>query len=556
MRKKIAVASTIALFSVLSMFLWPSSQARETRLPPSQVTFNKDVAPIFYQHCVECHRPGEASPMSLLTYKEARPWARSIREKVVSREMPPWHADPHFGEFSNDRRLTEQAINTIVAWVDGGAKEGDAKDLPTAPQYSSDWKIGKPDLILTMAEEYTLEAQGSDEYIDFVIPTRLAESKWIKAVEIHPGNKQVVHHAIAFIQTPEMAAAAKANAQSKPPADSIFYREGTLQRVKPDAPVYDDGCAAPNGGLAPGSEAEMTGPSLGFYAPGKDIARWPAKGARSLPAGSKIILQMHYSKTTGKVEKDRTSVGLVFAKEPPEITIRSNGGINQYFKIPAGAPNHEVKACYDFRQDTQLLSLMPHMHKRGKAMKYEIVQPDGQRRTLLSVPAYDFNWQTQYTFKAPVFVPKGSRLILTAHYDNSEKNRNNPDPTKVVRWGNPTYDEMLVGYFEYFVTAPERTAVNVSRDILNSYAGAYEVWPGTILTFTLTADGLQVTSSGLPAVPLFAESETKFFLKTVDVQLTFVKGEKGEVTEVLIDRGGRTFRARKIKQPKTPGESR
>ena len=545
-RKKIIVALTGALFAVLSAFPWPSSQARELGSKGKPVTFNKDVAPLFYAHCTECHRPGEASPMSLFTYKGARPWAKSIREKVSSRAMPPWHADPRFGEFANDRRLSEQAINTIVAWVEAGAPEGEAKDLPPAPPYSSAWKIGQPDLILTMAEDYSLAAQGADEYVEFVLPAHLAENKWIKAIEIQPGNRQVVHHAIAFIQTPAMAAA-KAKAQSKPPADSIFYREGSLQRVKPDAPVYDDGCAAPNGGLAPGSRAEMTGPALGFYAPGKDIARWPANGARLLPAGSNIILEMHYSKTTGKAEKDRTSVGLIFAKEPPEKTVLSQGGLNNYFSIPAGASNHEVKACCEFRQDTQLLSLMPHMHKRGKDMKYEVVQPDGQRRTLLWAPAYDFNWQTQYTFKEPVFVPKGSRLILTAHYDNSARNRANPDPTKVVRWGNPTYDEMLVGYFEYFVTTPERGAVNVSWAILNSYVGAYEVLPGTILTITLSADGLLASTSGLPAVPMFAESETKFFFKMADVQLTFLKDEQGEVTEVVIDRGGRAFRARKLK---------
>lgn len=546
-RKKITVTLTGVLLLVFSAFLWSSSHASESRRALNKVTFNKDVAPLFYAHCTECHRPGEASPLSLLTYKEARPWAKSIREKVMARAMPPWHADPRIGAFANDRRLSEQAINTIVAWVDSGAQEGETKDLPPAPQGSSGWKIGKPDLVLTMAEEYSLEAQGSDEYIDFVLPTGLTEQKWIKAIEIRPGNKQVVHHAIAFLQTPALAAA-KANVQSKAPADSVFYRDGTLQRVKPDAPVYDDGCAAPNGGLAPGAQVEMVGPSLGFYAPGKDIARWPANGARALPAGAKIVLQMHYSKTSGKVEKDRTSVGLVFAKAPPEITILSQGGLNQFFKIPAGAPNHEVKACYDFKQDTRLLSLMPHMHKRGKDMKYEVVHPDGQRHTLLWVPAYDFNWQTQYTFKEPVFVPRGSKLVLTAHFDNSARNRNNPDPTKAVRWGNPTYDEMLVGYFEYFVTTPERAAVNVARSVLNSYIGTYEVFPGTLLTITLSAEGLQASSSGLPAVPMFAESETKFFFKAADVQLTFVKDEKGDVTEVIIDRGGRVFRARKLNQ--------
>src|SRR2546423_12251152 len=273
MRKSLSFWFTIAFLAVISLTLSPATHAGDgnesgNAKSAKAVTFSRDVAPIFYKNCVACHRPNDLAPMSLLTFKEARPWARSIKEKVINREMPPWLADAHYGQFANDKRLSQQEIDTIVAWVDGGAKEGDAKDLPPAPSFNDDWQIGKPDLTLTMQEEYAVEATGPDEYIRFVIPVNLTEMKWIKAVEIHPGNKRVVHHAVAFLQTPEMIAAAKAaggNALNPtPPDSSIFYREGTLVRTKADAPVYDDGCHAPDGGLARGSGQETLGPLLGF----------------------------------------------------------------------------------------------------------------------------------------------------------------------------------------------------------------------------------------------------------------------------------------------------
>jgi hypothetical protein len=513
-----------------------------------EVTFSKNVAPIFYKNCTSCHRPAELAPMSLLTYKDARPWARSIKEKVVSREMPPWPADPHYGQFANDKRLSQQDVETIVAWVDQGAREGNAKDLPPQPRYENDWRIGKPDVILSMPQEYTTAAEGSDEYLDFVIPTNFTDYKWVKAVEIHPGNKKIVHHVVAFIQTPEMQQAAKAGLATAGTAtgDSIFYRDGTLVRTRTDAPVYDDGCSAPNGGFARGSGQETLGPLLGFYAPGKDVDAFPEGAAKGIPPGSNIVIQLHYSKTTGKVEKDRTSVGLVFYKSAPDQIIQSNGALNHYFMIPAGAPNHEVKACFNFRQDTELVTLMPHMHKRGKDMRYDVIYPDGHSETILNVPSYSFSWQSMYRFDKPLLIPKGSKLIVTAHYDNSARNKFNPDPSKTVRWGDPTYDEMMVGYIDYIVKARDRVTARIDPAVLDRYAGVYEIVPGRTLTIQKSGDSLVVGSKGFPTAPIFAESETRFFFKAVDVDLTFVKNDKGEVTEVIIDNGGRQFHAKRI----------
>jgi hypothetical protein len=436
-----------------------------------EVTYSRDVAPIFYKRCADCHRPGDIAPFSVLTYKDVRPWARSIREKVLTREMPPWHADPRYGEFRNDARLSQKEIDTIVAWVDQGAKEGDPKDLPPLPEFINGWHIGKPDVVLSMAEEYTVEPNAPDNYINFFIPTNFKEDKWIQAAEIHPGNKKVVHHVIAFIQTPEMIARLRDPNQRRSSlggAQSIFYKDGTLFRVKMDAPVIDDGANAPNGGSVFKRRIgeEGTDPFsilLAGYAPGKDPDIYPAGMAKKVPAGSVIMLQMHYSSFRGaldKPEKDRTSVGLIFAKEPPQKRVMTLGVQNHYFKIPPGAENHEVTASYTFDRDVQLLDYMPHMHLRGKDMKYEVIYPDGKRETLLWVPKFSFNWQTMYRLKNPVNIPKGTRMIITAHFDNSPKNKYNPDPTKAVRWGDPTYDEMMIGWMDYLI--PNTTQPDVA----------------------------------------------------------------------------------------------
>ncbi|HET9528808.1 MAG TPA: hypothetical protein VFQ92_00535, partial [Blastocatellia bacterium] len=349
MRKPLIITVAFSLLLAFALIARPGS-ANDGKNSLKGVTFSKEVAPIIYKNCVECHRAGEIAPMSLVTYKEARPWARSIKEKVLIREMPPWSADPHYGKFANDARLSQQEIDTIVAWVDQGAKEGNPKDLPPAPSFKDGWKLGKPDIVLEMTEEYRLEPAGADEYINFTIPTSFKEDVWVQAAEIHPGNKRVVHHVIAFIQSPEIVAQAKAVERMRT-SQSIFYQEGTLIRTRMDAPVHDNGCAGPNGGFARGSGQEGLGFPLCFYTPGKDVDVWPEGTAKLIPAGSNIVIQMHYSKTTGKPERDRTSVGLFLAKKPPEKMMTSFGVINHYFKIPPGAENHEVTGCYTFSRD-------------------------------------------------------------------------------------------------------------------------------------------------------------------------------------------------------------
>ncbi len=514
---------------------------------PKNITFSRDIAPIFFKNCAECHRPGEGAPFSALSYKDVRPWAKSIREKVANRTMPPWHADPHVGEFSNNRQLTQQEIDTIVSWVDRGAIEGDLNDLPPVPTYTDGWNIGKPDLIIQIPEEYTYKP-GVDEYQYFDVPTNFTEDKYVMMAEARPSNRKIVHHIIAFILPPGSANMAKMSTEQRYKAmeaslkNSPLYRDGYLLRLKPEQPVVDDGCD-PAGGGRGGGESLLTG-----YAPGRNADFFPAGVVRKIPAGSVIRFQLHYSNQTLKnnsEEKDRSMVGLVFAKEPPQKLMTTNSVGNLFFKIPAGAENHRVTACRTVKRDTMIYGLMPHMHLRGKSMEYKIVYPDGKSEVLIDVPRYDFAWQTNYVLREPKRVPKGSRIMVTAHFDNSTKNKFNPDPTKDVRYGEPTYDEMMLGFMDFVSEMPP--VAQVDPKILDSYAGKYEVMPNVVATVTRNGNGLVVQIPMQAKMEFLPQSETRFFLKNSETDLTFVKNDKGEVTEAVLE-AGRTMRVKKVKE--------
>jgi len=457
MKNSILVAGVLATL-VATFFLSSTDSTNANGSKLKNVTFNKDVAPIFYRECVQCHRPNDLAPMSLLNYKDARPWAKSIREKVVTRQMPPWHADSHYGEFSNDRRLTQPEIDTITAWADQGAKEGDAKDLPAPPEMAEGWHIGKPDVVLSMKDEFSFEASGPDEYRYFRIPTNFKQDMYVQAAEAQPGNRKIVHHIIAFVAPPRPPQDPNAKKAALPQGfidafmkQVIFYEDGRLQRVKSDAPVIDDGCSSPNGGQGPlrGDKGkDDDGLFLCGFSPGRDQDVFAPGTAKRIPAGSSLVLQIHYSRS-GSAEKDRSRIGLIFSKEPPDKTVLTKGVSNYHFQIPAGADNHEVTSCFKLNQDVHITSLMPHMHVRGKDMTITAYYPDGRSQVLLKVPQYSFSWQTNYYFKQPIAAPKGTRIQCVAHFDNSPKNKYNPDPTKAVRFGDPTYDEMMIGFVEY-----------------------------------------------------------------------------------------------------------
>src|SRR5262245_8190813 len=531
----------LTIFAVgVSLPALPAIKAGEKNLP-KQITFTKDVAPIFFNNCAQCHKPDDIGPFSVLSYKEVRPWAKSIKEKVVRREMPPWHADPHYGKFENESRLSQAEIDAIVAWVDGGAIEGNQKDLPPVPKSSTMWKIGQPDIVLGMPQEFTLQDKGADDYIYFRIPTGFTEDKWIQSAEFRPGNRRVVHHAVVFIETPMMFRMAKDEAKknggdaSNPISviqsnrNRYMYRDGTVNRTKADAPIVDDACGTSRERSGGGGGSSL----LSAYAPGRNADIYPAGMAKRIPAGSNLIFQMHYAKTTSKIEKDRTSIALVFAKPPVEKMIETLLVVNDLFAVPAGAENHEANACYTLRRDVEFVNYMPHMHVRGKDMKYEVIFPDGKRETLLAVN-YDFNWQTLYKLKQPVAIPKGSRIFVTAHFDNSAKNKSNPDPTKTVRFGEPTYDEMLVGFVDFAREKPvDRPVAKLSPQILDAYTGEYSAGLGPKFTVSREGDLLFFTISGNPALPATPESETKFYFKDVEgSSVTFIKRSEEHTSEL------------------------
>ena len=371
-------------------------------LGSENVTYTKDVAPILFKSCAECHRPTMFAPMSLMTYDEVRPWARAIKEKVVLRQMPPWHADGPSGQFKNDPRLSQADIDKITAWVDAGAPKGAEKDMPPTPTFKTDgWTIGKPDVVFSMATEFHIPAEGTVPYLNFRVPTNLGEDKWIQAYEFRPSNRAQVHHIVASIVPPNAGAG--------------FIAEGM-------------------GGL-------------GNLVPSRPGVVLPPSVAKLLPKGSDIILQMHYT-TNGAAATDRTEVGLIFAKEPPKQLVGSAGVNNLNFVIPPNDSNFEVRTKRALTEDTLIMAYMPHMHVRGKDMTILAHYADGRTETLLSVPHYDFNWQTTYELIQPRLIPKGTAIEVIAHYDNSARNPNNPDPSHEVRWGDQTWEEMMIAAIE------------------------------------------------------------------------------------------------------------
>lgn len=473
--KSIRFALLILSCLAAGFVLLPSGHTIGAKPVVPAVTFSKDIAPIFFKSCAECHRPGEAAPFSVLSYKDVRPWAKSIREHVTNRTMPPWHADPHFGQFKNDRRLTNKEIDTIVAWVTNGAPEGNVNDLPPAPGFVEGWGIGTPEVVVSMTKPYTVEAAGPDEYQYFELDPGFTEDKYVRAVEARPGNRKVVHHIVVFVQpplpdnkdnnAPKLTQAELTARRAQQAKDSIRYNDGFLRRTKADAPVHNNGCALPNGGGGTKYDTSQRDNSPTFllteWAPGRNPDVWGAERAKKIPAGSKLIFQVHYNKAAGSVQTDLSSIGLQFTKTSPAQMTRTELIFNGYMQIAPGAERERISACWTASSDVKLTSLMPHMHTRGVAMQIEAVYPDGRKEMVLNVPRYDFAWQTGYALQQPLHLPKGATLLVTGWFDNSAKNKFNPNPTKAVRWGDPTYDEMLACFIDY--TSPANASI-ANRD--------------------------------------------------------------------------------------------
>jgi hypothetical protein len=396
-------------------------------------TFTKDVAPILDRNCVICHRTGDIAPMALTSYEEARPWAKSIKAQIATGKMPPWHATEPRGTFSNDRRLTDKEKETQVAWVDHGAAKGDPKDLPPPPKFAAGWEIGKPDVVLRMEEPFEVPASGTIRYQYVPIPTNFTEDKWVQAIEVRPGVRSVVHHVLVFCREPD---------------DTLAHPPFTP--VVPKVPAFGS-----NGG------EKNPGVLIATTAPGTNGMTFPEGTALRIKAGSVLTFQIHYT-ANGKPTEDTSSVAMIFAKTPPRQVMRTSAFMNPLFTLPPGDPDKEVDSAIEFTQDSHIYAIFPHTHLRGKDWSYQVVYPDGRKEQILSVPHYDFNWQTYYTFTKPLALPKGSRLEAIAHYDNSENNPSNPDPKAAVHWGEQTWQEMQ--YTGLTFTVDEKAAVQGSGE--------------------------------------------------------------------------------------------
>jgi Copper type II ascorbate-dependent monooxygenase, C-terminal domain len=418
------------VIAVLGGMLVVAPAGSTAQIPAVVPTFS-DVAPILYDHCVSCHRPGEIAPMSLLTFEDARPWARSIREAVIEGVMPPWHAAEPPGTFRNERVLSAAERATIVGWVEGGAPEGDPSRLPPRPEFATGWTIGQPDAVFAMPVEFEIPASGEVEYQYFETTVDFTEDKWIQALEVRPGAREVVHHILVYSRPPDGEIAAPAFRPLNPAPDGPAERGGLLRQL----------VASIVGSRGRGRAARSLGALIATTAPGTNALVFPEGQAMRVRAGSTLTFQMHYT-TNGTPTRDRSRIGFVFAEAPPRHEVESAAFINAAFRIPAGAPDYRVDSAIEFTEDVEILALFPHTHLRGKSWEYRLVYPDGRAEVVLSTPRYDFNWQTYYEFQTPLRVPAGSRLEATATYDNSASNRDNPDPTLDVGWGDQTWEEM------------------------------------------------------------------------------------------------------------------
>jgi hypothetical protein len=389
-------------------------------------TFTKDVLPILQKNCQSCHRPGEIGPMPLLSYEQARPYARAIRSATQSKKMPPWFADSSVQHYANDMSLPAEDIGTLAAWADAGAPQGDPKDAPPPRQFVDGWNIGTPDKIVEMPEPYRVPATGTIEYTYIILPTRFTEDTWIQALEIRPGNRTLMHHAVLYERTP----------------DSRWLREYPVGVPFVPAPRPGKQQRSSDGDRT--SEGSLADEWLVGYVPGAPPYTLPPNTAFLVKANSDFVLQLHYT-ANGTPGTDQTRIGMVLSKTPPArrafIGLVTDGS----FVIPPGDPAYQASASVTLAADVELLSAGPHMHLRGKAMDLRAVYPGGATDLLFHVPRYDFNWQQLYGFRSAKTAPRGTKLEVVGVWDNSAGNRFNPDPRAEVHWGDQSWEEMLLG---------------------------------------------------------------------------------------------------------------
>ena len=409
-------------------------QERTERQPP---TFYRDVLPILQRHCQSCHRAGSIAPMPFETYEETRPFAEAIRQAVEAKSMPPWFADPAAGKFANDPSLNVAEIESLAAWSQTNAPAGDKKYAPPPRPWAESWSIPKPDFVVSMPKAVSLPAGGDVEYAYEIVPTHFAEDRWVQMAEVLPRLRSNVHHAVVYIRPP----------------DSQWLRHAPVEFPFTASTLNDPDDRRG----AHWTDSDI----LLVYAPGSSPDEWPAEMAKFVPAGSDLVFQMHYT-TNGRAASDQTAVGLIFSKQLPPQRVLTLQLTNDHFVISPGDADFRVEARGTLPNDATLLGFMPHMHLRGKRFEYNIIR-ENRNRSADGKPPYEiepllrvnyhFHWQMSYRLAQPRFLKAGTELQAVAWYDNSAKNPHNPDPSAEVRWGEQTYDEMMVGFFDVAVPA-------------------------------------------------------------------------------------------------------
>lgn len=419
----------VALISLASLCTGLTAMAAAV----PDATFSKDVLPILQKNCQQCHRPGEIAPMSLLTYKDARPWAKAMKEAVLTGKMPPWFADPQYGHFSNERRLSPTEIETLVSWVDNGAPEGDPKDAPAPIQFVSGWEI-KPDLVIKMPKPFNLPATGTINYKYILVKGDIKEDLWVSAAEMRPGNTKAVHHAKMYV---------------RPPGSHW------MENAEPGV-AYESGMGR--------NDAEEGNDIIGKYNPGLGAQTFDFDGsAKMIPKGSDFVFELHYT-ATGKEDTDVSEVGLVLARKDPTSRYYTSPGTPAALNmvIPPGDANAEIVSEATTTEASKLVYIQPHMHLRGKDYELQIALPNSEPKTVFK-GRFDFDWQMGYDLAEPIPLPAGTRIIGIAHYDNSANNKFNPDPSKAVRWGPQNWDEMQSVFLGFVLDLKTDPAKLLSR---------------------------------------------------------------------------------------------
>jgi hypothetical protein len=424
-RRVLGAGCLVALYAVTPGFARQNAPPRQSNLPSP--TFYRDVLPILQNHCQACHREGEIGSMPLVSYEQTRPFAHAIASAVSQKKMPPWFADASVGHFSNDPSLTPQEIATLVSWAELDAPAGNPHDAPPPREWAHGWMIPQPDTVMQMPKPVAIPASGDVQYTYEIVHTGFTEGKWVQFSEVRPSSRENVHHAVVYVRPP----------------DSHWLQHAPVGVPFTGADMNDE--------QDRNDTHFTTADILLVYAPGSSPDNWAGGMAKFIPAGSDLVFQMHYM-AHGHPMSDQTSVGMAFAKEPPKQRVLTLQLTNDKFVIPPGVPDFRVEVHGSIPNDALLLSFFPHMHLRGKRFEYNILQPGGGMETLLRVN-YDFYWQLSYRLAEPRLLKAGTVLQAVAWYDNSRNNPHNPDPDAAVRWGDQTYDEMMVGFFDVAVPA-------------------------------------------------------------------------------------------------------